>query len=65
MTNKMLGIGTVQLRMFNGTMRTLKNVHHVPDLKMSLLSLYALDSWYINSQGNVECLKTPKVLWLC
>ena len=41
---KVLGVGTVRIKMFDGVVRTLTNVRHVPDLKTSLISLGTLDS---------------------
>ncbi|GJT95003.1 retrovirus-related pol polyprotein from transposon TNT 1-94 [Tanacetum coccineum] len=37
-------IGTIQIRMHDGVVRTLTDVHHVPDLKKNLISLGVLDS---------------------
>jgi len=39
---KTVGIGNIRMRMFDGQVRTLTNVRHVPDLRKSLLSLEAL-----------------------
>ena len=41
---KVQGIGNVQIRMFDGTIRTFGDVRHVPDLKRNLISLSTLDS---------------------
>ena len=46
MTCKVVGIGTVRIRMYDGVVRTLSDVCHVPDLKKNLLSL-----GIFNSQG--------------
>jgi hypothetical protein len=35
--SKIMGVGTVQLRMFDGIVRILENVRHVPELKKSLI----------------------------
>ena len=43
---KVLGIGTVRIKMYDGVVRTLSNVCHVPDLRKILLSL-----GIFNSQG--------------
>jgi hypothetical protein len=40
---KIVGIGAVRIRMHDGTVNTLKNVRHVPDLKRNLISLDSLD----------------------
>ncbi|VFQ76117.1 unnamed protein product [Cuscuta campestris] len=42
--SKIAGVGTVQVRMFDGVVRTLTGVKHVPGLKGNLISLGALDS---------------------
>ena len=41
---KVIGIGTVRIKMHDGIVRTLKDVRHVPDLKKNLISLGTLDS---------------------
>ena len=38
------GIGTVKIKMFDGIVRTLTDVKHVPDLKKNLISLGTLDA---------------------
>ncbi|VFQ94795.1 unnamed protein product [Cuscuta campestris] len=53
--SKIAGVGTVQVRMFDGVVRTLSGVKHVPGLKGNLISLGALDSegYRIFAQGGV------------
>ena len=34
-----VGMGSIKLRMFDGRVRILADVHHVPDLKRSVVSL--------------------------
>ncbi len=41
---KVVGIGNIKIRMFDGVVRTLCDVRHIPDLKKNLISLGALDS---------------------
>ncbi|GJQ92982.1 retrovirus-related pol polyprotein from transposon TNT 1-94 [Tanacetum coccineum] len=41
---KVVGIGTIQIRMHDGVVRTLTDVRHVPDLKKNLISLGVFDS---------------------
>ena len=41
---KIVGIGTVRIKMFDGVIRTLGNVRHVPHLKRNMISLSILDS---------------------
>ncbi|PON54809.1 LOW QUALITY PROTEIN: Gag-Pol-related retrotransposon family protein [Trema orientale] len=43
MACKVMGIGSISIRMFDGVTRILKNVRHVPELKRSLISLGTLD----------------------
>eukprot|EP00253_Pinus_taeda_P018596 PITA_18596 len=43
-TCNIVGIGSIQLQMFDGTTRILTDVRHVPDLRKNLISLGALDS---------------------
>ncbi|KAH1122081.1 hypothetical protein J1N35_005241 [Gossypium stocksii] len=42
-SSKVIGIGTVKIRIHNGTIRTLSNVRYVPDLRKNLISLSNLD----------------------
>jgi hypothetical protein len=39
-----IGVGSVKIKMFDGVIRTLTNVRHVPELKKNLISLGVLDS---------------------
>lgn len=39
-----IGIGPVKIKMFNGAIRTLYDVSHVPRLKRNLIFLSMLDS---------------------
>jgi Pol polyprotein len=41
---KVMGIGFVRVKMFDGILRTLRNVRHVLDMKKNLISLGALYS---------------------
>jgi len=41
---KTVGIGNIRMRMFDGQIRILTNVRHVPDLKKSFLSFGALEA---------------------
>ena len=41
---KTVGIGSVRIKMFDGIVRTLKDVRHVPDLRKNLISLGVLES---------------------
>ena len=41
---KIVGIGTIRIKMFDGVVRTLGDVRYVPDLKRNLISLSTLGS---------------------
>ncbi|KAK3038286.1 hypothetical protein RJ639_029874 [Escallonia herrerae] len=43
-TCKVVGIGSIQIRMHDGIVRTLTDVRHVPELRKNLISLGMLDS---------------------
>ena len=55
MTCKVLGIGTMRIKMYDGVVRILSNVRHVPDLRKNLLSLGIFDSqgYKYTSEGGV------------
>ena len=42
--SRVVGIGTVKMKMFDGVVRTLANVRHVPRLRRGLISLGVLDT---------------------
>lgn len=44
MARKIVGIGTITIRMHDGIVRTFTDVRHIPDLKINLISLGTLDS---------------------
>jgi hypothetical protein len=49
---KIVGIGAVRIMMHDGTVKTLKNVRHVPNLKRNLIFLGTLDTFgYKYSSG--------------
>jgi hypothetical protein len=41
---KVIGIGTIKIKMFDNVVRTLGEVRHVPEMKKNLISLGTLDS---------------------
>lgn len=41
-TSKVVGIGSIKLKLEDGTMKILSNVKHVPELKRNLISLRVL-----------------------
>ena len=57
---KLVGIGTVRIRMFDGVVRTLGDVIHVPDLKRNLISLSTLDAKGYKYTSEGEVLKICK-----
>ena len=50
-----IGIDTVKIKMFDGIVRVLSNVRHVPDLRKNLISLGALDDlgYSYSSKGGI------------
>ena len=52
---KVAGIGIVHIKMFDGVVRTLGDIRHVPDLKRNLVSLSTLDAkgYKYTSEGGV------------
>ena len=57
---KIVGIGSIKMKMFDGIVRTLTEVRHVPDLKRNLISLGELDSSGCKFTGQGEALKVSK-----
>jgi hypothetical protein len=57
---KIVGVGSVRIRMHDGSVRTLTDVRHVPELRKNLISLGVLDSvgYKCTTQGGV--LKVSK-----
>jgi hypothetical protein len=52
---KITGIGSIRIRMFDGVVRTLCDVRHVPEVEKNLISLGTLDSngFSYKSEGGV------------
>ncbi|KAK3008658.1 hypothetical protein RJ639_014722 [Escallonia herrerae] len=57
---KVMGIGTIQIKMFDGIVRTLGDVRYIPDLKKSLISLGTLDSIDCSTSIKGEVMKVSK-----
>ena len=55
-----VGISTVQIKSHDGIVRTLTNVHHIPDLKCDLISLGTLKSNGCRYWAKVGVLKVSK-----
>nr|GEW85876.1 retrovirus-related Pol polyprotein from transposon TNT 1-94 [Tanacetum cinerariifolium] len=58
--DSVVGIGTVQIKMFDGMVRTLKDVRHVLELNKNLISLRTLDSIGCDYRGRGGVLKVSK-----
>lgn len=64
-TCRVIGIGSVSLKMKDGSVKLLRNVRHVPNLKRNLISLGMLDSigcTYGGSDGTIEVKKDSKTV---
>ena len=57
---KVVGKGTVRIKMYDGIVRTLTDVRHVPDLKKNLISLGTLDSQGCKFSAEGGVLKVSK-----
>ncbi|KAG8499473.1 hypothetical protein CXB51_005963 [Gossypium anomalum] len=57
---KIAGVGTIKVKMFDGVVRTLSDVRHVPELKRNLISLSTLDSKGYRYTAESEVLKISK-----
>ncbi|KAH0678662.1 hypothetical protein KY284_019747 [Solanum tuberosum] len=64
-TCKIIGIGSVRVRCHDGTMRTITEVRHVPDLKKNLISLGTFDKQgnkYTSEGGTMKVTKGSLVM---
>ena len=62
---KVIGIGTVRVKMFDGVVRTLSDVRHIPELRKNLISLGTLDSHgycYKSEGGQMKIIKGVMVV---
>ncbi|KAG8497270.1 hypothetical protein CXB51_008544 [Gossypium anomalum] len=57
---KIAGVGTIKVKMFDGVVRTLSDVRHVPELKRNLISLSTLDSKGYRYTAESGVLKNSK-----
>ncbi|KAG8474632.1 hypothetical protein CXB51_031261 [Gossypium anomalum] len=57
---KITGVGTIKVKMFDGVVRTLSDVRHVPELKRNLISLGTLDSKGYRYTAESRVLKISK-----
>ena len=59
-TCPVIGISTVKIKMFDGVVRVLSNVRHVPDLRKNLISLGILDDLGYPYSSNGGIMKITK-----
>ncbi|KAG8475009.1 hypothetical protein CXB51_031823 [Gossypium anomalum] len=62
---KIAGVGTIKVKMFDGVVRTLSDVQHVPELKRNLISLSTLNSKgyrYTSESGVLKISKGSLVM---
>ncbi|KAG8500597.1 hypothetical protein CXB51_004498 [Gossypium anomalum] len=57
---KIADVGTIKVKMFDGVVRTLSDVRHVPELKKNLISLSTLDSKRYKYTTESRVLKISK-----
>ena len=57
---KVVGTGTIRIKMYDGIVRTLADVRHVPELKKNLISLGTLDSNGYNYKGEGRAIRVSK-----
>ena len=57
---RVVGIGNIRVKMFDGVIRTLCDVIHVPDLSTNMISLRILDSNGFNYKFSNEVMKVSK-----
>ncbi|KAG8482771.1 hypothetical protein CXB51_024179 [Gossypium anomalum] len=57
---KIAGVGTIKVKMFDGVVRTLSDMRHVPELKRNLISLSTLDSKGYRYTAESRVLKISK-----
>ena len=59
---KVVGIGTVHIKMFDGVVYTLDDVRHIPDLKRNLRTLYPKGYKYTGEAGVLNISKGALVV---
>ena len=57
---KIVGIGNIRMRMFDGQLRTLTNIRHVSNLKKNILSLGDLEARGYTFSGADRAIKVIK-----
>ena len=59
---KVAGIGNIRIKMFDGVVRALCDVRHIPDLRKNLISLGTLDCNGFSNKSTSGVMKVSKVL---
>ena len=57
---QIIGIGSIQIEMHDGIIRTLTDVRHIPDMRKNLISLSILDGKGYKYSGGDGILKVSK-----
>ncbi|KAG6675871.1 hypothetical protein I3842_15G127000 [Carya illinoinensis] len=57
---KIIGIGNIRIKMFDGVVRTLCNVRHIPNLRKNMISLGTLDCNRYSYKSVSEVIKVSK-----
>ena len=57
---EIVGIDSVQIKIYDGMIRTLKNVRHIPGMKRNLSSLSTLDKEGLKYTGSDRVVKVSK-----
>ena len=62
---RVVGIGSIRMRMFDGEVRTVANVRHVPEVSNNLLSLGALEARgcrFASAKGTLKVRKGSRMV---
>jgi hypothetical protein len=59
-SHQIIGIGSVQIKMHDGIIRTLTDVRHIPDMSKNLISLSTLDGKGYKYSGGDGVLKVKR-----
>ena len=62
-STKAIGMGNVHLETSNGTVLILKNVKHIPDIRMNLISTGKFDDEGSTTPFVIVSGSSPEVLW--
>ena len=57
---QIIGIGSIQIKMHDGIVRTLTDVRHIPNMRKNLISLSTLDGKGYKYSGGDGVLKVSK-----